>query len=96
MLTMTENATTVVKTLASRGGTSAEGGLRISTSAPESTEYAVEVTPGPAETDTVVEADGARVFLEPNAATALDDKILDADVSTEGNIRFSLAEQTAL
>ena len=96
MLTMTENATTVVKTLAARGGTDAEGGLRISTSTPESREYAVEVTPGPAEADTVVEADGARVFLEPNAATALDDKILDADVSTEGNIRFSLAEQETL
>jgi iron-sulfur cluster assembly protein len=96
MLTMTENATTVVKTLASRGGSGEEGGLRISSQAPESREYAVEVTPGPAETDTVVETDGARVFLEPNAATALDDKVLDADVSTEGNIRFSIAEQAAL
>jgi len=93
MLTMTENATTVVKTLASRGGTGDEGGLRISSSTPESREYAVEVAPGPAEADTIVEAEGARVFLEPNAATALDDKVLDADVSTEGNIRFSIAEQ---
>jgi Fe-S cluster assembly iron-binding protein IscA len=96
MLTMTENATTVVKTLAERGGAGAQSGLRISSSAPDSREYAVEVTPGPAESDTVVEAEGARVFLEPNAATALDDKVLDADVSTEGNIRFSIAEQAAL
>ncbi|MCL2515277.1 MAG: Fe-S cluster assembly protein HesB [Microbacteriaceae bacterium] len=96
MLTLTENASTVVKTLAARGGTSDEGGLRISSAAPESREYAVEVAPRPAEADTVVEADGARVFLEPTAALALDDKILDAEVSGEGNVRFSLADQTAL
>jgi len=96
MLTMTENATTVVKTLASRGGTGTEGGLRISSAAPESREYAVEVTDGPAEADTVVEAEGARVFLEPNAASSLDDKILDADVSAEGGVRFSIVEQNVV
>ncbi|AYG05048.1 Fe-S cluster assembly protein HesB [Gryllotalpicola protaetiae] len=92
MLTLTENASTVVKTLASRGGTSEEAGLRISSAAPESREYAVEVAPQPADSDTVIEADGARVFLEPNAAISLDDKILDADVSEQGNVRFSIAE----
>jgi Fe-S cluster assembly iron-binding protein IscA len=93
MLTLTENASTVVKSLASRGGTGEEAGLRISSSGPESREYAVEVTPSPADADTVVEADGARVFLEPNAAISLDDKVLDADVSEQGNVRFSIADQ---
>jgi len=93
MLTLTENASTVVKTLAHRGGTTEEGGLRISSAAADSREYAVEVTPGPAESDTVVEAGGARVFLEPNAAVALDDKVLDAEVNDAGNVRFSLAAQ---
>lgn len=93
MLTMTENASAVVKSLASRGGTSDEAGLRISSTAPESREYAVEVAPSPAAADTVVENDGARVFLEPNAATSLDDKILDADVNEQGNVRFSIAER---
>jgi Fe-S cluster assembly iron-binding protein IscA len=93
MLTLTENASTVVKTLAHRGGTTEEGGLRISSAAVDSLEYAVEVTPGPAESDTVVESGGARVFLEPNAAVALDDKVLDAEVNDAGNVRFSLAAQ---
>lgn len=94
MLTLTENASTVVKTLANRGGTTEEGGLRISSAAADSREYAVEVAPGPADADTVVESDGARVFLEPNAAVALDDKVLDAEVNEAGNVRFSLATQT--
>jgi len=93
MLTLTENASTVVKSLASRGGTSEEAGLRISSSAPDSREYAVEVAASPADTDTIVETDGARVFLEPNAAFSLDDKVLDADVSEQGNVRFSIAEK---
>lgn len=93
MLTLTENASTVVKSLASRGGTSDGGGLRISSSAPESREYAVEVAPAPADADTVIESEGARVFLEPNAAESLDDKVLDADVNEQGNVRFSIASQ---
>jgi len=95
MLTLTENASTVVKSLASRGGTSEEAGLRISSAAPESREYAVEVAPQPAESDTVLDVDGARVFLEPNAAISLDDKVLDASVSEQGSVRFSIAEQAA-
>ncbi|WP_022880917.1 (Fe-S)-cluster assembly protein [Gryllotalpicola ginsengisoli] len=96
MLTLTENASTVVKTLTTRGGTSEEGGLRISSQDPASREYAVEVAPAPQSADTIVEEGGARVFLEPNAATSLDDKVLDADVSAEGNVRFSIAEQPAV
>lgn len=95
MLTLTENASTVVKTLASRGGAGDEAGLRISSTAPESSEYAVEVAPQPADADTVIESAGARVFLEPNAALSLDDKVLDADVSEQGNVRFSIAEARA-
>ncbi len=96
MLTLTENASTVVKTLVTRGATSEEGGLRISSSTPDSREYAVEVAPAPIGADTIVEADGARVFLEPNAALSIDDKVLDADVSSEGSVRFSIGEQTVL
>ncbi|GAA4155806.1 iron-sulfur cluster biosynthesis family protein [Gryllotalpicola daejeonensis] len=96
MLTLTENASTVVKSLASRGGTSEDAGLRISSAAPDSREYAVEVAPQPADADTVLESDGARVFLDANAALSLDDKVLDADVSEQGNVRFSIAEQQAV
>jgi hypothetical protein len=41
----------------------------------------------------VVEESGARVFLEPNAAAALDDKILDAAVDDKGGVEFLLVPQ---
>jgi iron-sulfur cluster assembly protein len=34
----------------------------------------------PAEDDEVIEEQGARLFLEPEAASLLDDKVLDASV----------------
>ena len=48
---------------------------------------------GPAENDQILEASGARLYLEPEAATYLEDKVLDAQVDQEGQPRFSLAVQ---
>lgn len=46
----------------------------------------------PDEGDQVIEEAGARVFVEPDAALILEDKILDATVA--GNqVQFSLSEQ---
>jgi Fe-S cluster assembly iron-binding protein IscA len=53
----------------------------------------VSVAPVPAEEDQVVEECGAQVFLEPNVAEALDDKVLDAAVEG-GEVRFAVGEQT--
>jgi len=47
----------------------------------------------PVDGDQVIETEGARVFLEPGAAVALDDKSLDAQVDDEGTVAFTLAEQ---
>jgi iron-sulfur cluster assembly protein len=44
--------------------------------------------------DQVIETSGARVFLEPGAAVALDDKSLDAQVDDQGTVAFTLADQT--
>jgi hypothetical protein len=41
----------------------------------------------------VVEESGARVFLEQNAASTLDDKILDAAVDDKGGVEFLLVPQ---
>jgi hypothetical protein len=49
--------------------------------------------PFPAEDDQVVEESGAQVFLEPHAAEALDDKVLDAEIE-RGEVRFAVGEQT--
>ena len=95
MLTLTDNAAVVVANLAGRTlaaqPDATEGGLRIS-SGENGDSFDVAVTPRPAPTDQVIENAGARVYLEPAAATALDDKVLDAQVDEGGSVRFSLAQ----
>jgi Fe-S cluster assembly iron-binding protein IscA len=93
MLTLTENASTIVKTLAAQAVDGADGGVRISSDDADGTNFAVAVTPSPVENDQVVESDGARVFLEQNAAVALSDKVLDAQVDQEGAVRFAIGTQ---
>ena len=52
---------------------------------------AIRREPEPA--DAVVEADGARVFLDSTAQAALDDQVLDAQMNEDGSVRFALAAQ---
>jgi Fe-S cluster assembly iron-binding protein IscA len=49
--------------------------------------------PEPDAEDQVLEAAGARVFVAPQAARYLEDKILDAQIDETGNARFSLGVQ---
>jgi len=46
----------------------------------------------PGEDDEVIEEQGACVFLEPEAASLLDDKILDASVE-QNEVEFTIADQ---
>lgn len=92
MLTMTENASTLIKNLADQTAVAENAGLRISTDA-NASQLSVDLTPAPEPADTVIESDGARVFLEENAAVALDDKILDAEMDEGGAVRFQIAVQ---
>ena len=93
MLTLTENASTVVKTLVDQTG-GQEAGLRISQDAPDSPALHVIPSDSPQPGDQVLEEDGARVFLEETAAETLDDKILDAQVDDSGGVQFTIAAQT--
>jgi hypothetical protein len=47
----------------------------------------------PNKADQIVEDQGARVFLEPDAALMLDDKVLDATVDEDSGVKFPLAAQ---
>ena len=80
MLTLTEDAQTIVKTITSQGPGPAEGGLRIAATNADKSDFSLAVAPAPEPEDQVVESSGARVFLEENAAIALADKVLDAQV----------------
>ncbi|MGH3134690.1 MAG: iron-sulfur cluster biosynthesis family protein [Gaiellaceae bacterium] len=56
------------------------------------THLELSVVPLPAEDDEVIEEQGVRVFLEPEAASLLDDKVLDASVE-QNQVAFTIADQ---
>ena len=89
MLTMTENASTLIKTLAAQTTVEDDAGLRIS-AADDSTELRVDLTPAPEPHDHIVESAGAKVFLEPGASEQLADKVLDAQQEEGGAVRFAI------
>lgn len=93
MLTLTENASTVVKTLVDQQE-NAVAGLRISQDGPDSPALHVIPTEAPQPGDQVLEEAGARVFLEETAADTLDDKILDAQVDDRGGVQFTITPQS--
>ena len=98
MLVLTEAAAEVVKSITSTPQTPDETGLRIVSSAPEPGDPgALQITAaaGPDENDQVIEAAGARVFIEPQAAAYLDDKVLDAQLDEQGKARFTLGTRQA-
>lgn len=92
MLTLTDNASSAVKSLADRTVGTDTGGLRISAAADNPSSFNVAVTPQPEPADEVVESAGARVFLDEAASKAVGDKVLDAQVDGEGALRFALAD----
>jgi Fe-S cluster assembly iron-binding protein IscA len=93
LLTLTENASTIVNEITSQVGLGEGGGLRIS--ADDAAQPNLELTtteqgePG----DQVVENAGATVYLDEAAAVLLDDKILDASVDEQGRPAFAVAQQ---
>lgn len=98
MLVLTEAAAEVVKSVTSTPQIPDGAGLRIASSPSEPEDPgALQVTAvaGPGENDQVIEAAGARVFLEPQAAAYLDDKVLDAQFDEQGNAQFTLGTQDA-
>ena len=96
MLVLTEAAAEVVKALTSTPQAPEGSGLRIASSAAEPEgpgALQVSTAPGPGEDDQVIEAAGAHIYLEPQAAVFLEDKVLDARVDSEGKPHFSLGVQ---
>ena len=92
MLTLTRDAADVIRgILDSNDQLPDEGGLRITAGAEDtgSTQLDLAIVPGPAEGDEEIDAEGARVYVGPKAATVLHDKVLHAEVA--GNeVRFTV------
>jgi Fe-S cluster assembly iron-binding protein IscA len=68
------------------------GGVRIATD-PTVGNLTLSLAATPAEDDTVLDADGARLFLDSSATALLDDKTLDAVTDPSGQVQFAFAEQ---
>jgi Fe-S cluster assembly iron-binding protein IscA len=96
MLTLTESAAAVIHELTSQPGMPADTGLRIAPSSANSDgpAFAVSLSEGPSPQDEVVETREARVFLEPEIAGQLADKVLDALVDDTGGIAFQVSPRT--
>jgi iron-sulfur cluster assembly protein len=92
LLTLTENASTIVRDIAAQQGGSDSTGLRISSEDP-SQGLMVTATQEPQPGDETVQSAGAVVYLDPPASAQLDDQVLDASVDEAGRVQFALAPQ---
>ena len=96
MLAISEDAAAAIRGIVGGEGVPEGAGLRITreestdASGESRTDLRLSVVAGPQEGDEVLEAE--RVFVDPDAADLLDDKLLDADYVGD-ELRFSLDVQ---
>ena len=93
MLTLTDQAVAAIRNLTTRPGLSEDAGLRIAPADGGSGGLALSLTDGPEAGDRVIEEADVQVFVQSDAAAALDDKALDAQVSEDGEVSFVLQLQ---
>lgn len=96
MLAITDTAAEAIRSLTADAQLPDGGGLRIAAPDPEQG-LELSLAPQPASEDVVLSGEGLSVFLEPLAAEALDDKVLDVQQveGTDGNqeLRFAIGPQ---
>src|SRR5262245_9177652 len=82
LLALTDRAVQAVKGIVSSSEEPSEtGGLRVAAErAGAQANLHLSIVALPAEDDEVIEEQGARLFLDPDAAVLLDDKVLDATI----------------
>jgi iron-sulfur cluster assembly protein len=94
VLTITPTAAEAIRSIVRSTDVPDEGGIRISIARQNGAEASLELalSPAPMEGDSVLELNGAHVFLDETAAMALEDKSLDAEIE-DGEISFGIVEQ---
>jgi iron-sulfur cluster assembly protein len=94
MLTITSNAAEAIRALVESTDSPDDGGIRISIAQQNGAQASLDlaIAPAPLDGDEVVEEEGAHVFLDEIAATALDDKSLDARIEGD-EISFGIVER---
>jgi iron-sulfur cluster assembly protein len=94
MLTVTEAAAEAITALTNQGEGDAGLRLAVQNADGESAQLALSVAPEPVEGDSVLGAEeGPKVFLEPQAAALLDDKVLDVQEDEAGGVAFAVLPQ---
>ena len=92
MLSITEDAVEIIRGLTESGA----GGVRISAGPASSNGHGpallATLVPEPDSEDEVVDVGGAQVYVDPLAAPALDDKVLDAQVEGE-QLQFAVLDR---
>lgn len=95
MLAMTDAAAEAITALTDQDG-QGSAGLRfvMNTEDESGAQLTLSIAPQPESDDQVVAAEtGARIFLDPQAAVLLDDKVLDVQPDEQGEVSFSVWDQ---
>jgi iron-sulfur cluster assembly protein len=92
LLALTDNAVEAVKNIVSASDGEGSGLRMVAEQAGSQANFQLSVVSLPAEDDEVIDERGARVFLEPEAASLLEDKVLDATVE-QNQVAFTIADQ---
>jgi iron-sulfur cluster assembly protein len=92
MLTLTERAAGTIRTLTSQPGVPENAGLRMSLPDGEAGALMLALD-APQPDDTVIEDAGARVFVQSDATTILEDRELDGQLDEQGQASFTLGSQ---
>ncbi|TYB65346.1 Fe-S cluster assembly protein HesB [Nonomuraea sp. PA05] len=95
MLTLTDNAAQAIRDLTANAPEPEQSGIRISSQGENASALTLTLATAPEPADAVVENEGARVYLDPVAATVLEDKSLDAGADDQGSVSFLVTEQSA-
>lgn len=93
MLTLTDDAVQAIRDLLVGEDLPQNAGMRIAAVESDPGSLELSLTSGPQAGDEVVTREDVRVFLSPEAARIVEDKTLDADVSTQGRPSFRLTRQ---
>jgi Fe-S cluster assembly iron-binding protein IscA len=96
VLALTDAAVGVIHDLTTQPGLPDGTGLRITpqTDNGSGPAFALSLSQAPDVADEVIETADTRVYLEPEVAQQLEDKVLDARIDEQGEVAFLISQQS--
>jgi iron-sulfur cluster assembly protein len=91
VLTLTDRAADTIRALTSQPGVPPDAGLRMSMQGSDDGRLALTLE-GRQPDDAVIEDAGARVYVQQDAASVVEDRQLDAQLDDEGRASFVLSD----